>query len=112
MADQAEVQDVQTLLAGFEVEAAPTLAEIVGVIKYCPTPDGKGVHMVLNTQNGPVTVIYMPDTPVTDRQMLAFDNVEAILVQLDRGSAAIIGAGGQQVSDYYAIIQDSIVPAG
>ena len=54
----------------------------------------------------------MPDTPVTDRQMLAFDNVEAILVQLNRGSAAIIGAGGLQVADYYAIVQSSILPAG
>jgi len=112
MADESAAQDVQTLLAGFNVAAAPALADIIGLIKYCPTPDGKGVHMVLNTQSGPVTVIYMPDTPVTDRQMLAFDNVEAILVQLNRGSAAIIGAGGLQVADYYAIVQSSILPAG
>jgi hypothetical protein len=112
MKSEATAQDVQSILAGFDVEAAPSLADIVGVIKYCPTPDGKGVHMVLNTQNGPVTVIYMPDTTVSDGKIHAFDNVQTILVELQHGSAAIIGADSQLVSDYYAIVQNSIVPAG
>ena len=112
MAPEATKQDVQSILAGFDVEAAPALADIVGVIKSCPTPDGKGVHMVLNTQAGPVTVIYMPDTTVSDGKVHAFDNVQAILVELQHGSAAIIGADRQQVSDYYAIVQNYIVPSG
>mgnify|MGYP001823535991 CR=1 FL=1 len=52
-------QKVQDILSEFEVSAAPALADIVGVIKYCPTPEGKGVHMVLNTPTGPLTVIYL-----------------------------------------------------
>ena len=111
-ANNATANDVQSMLAALDMEAAPALADIVGVIKYCPTPDGKGVHMVLNTQDGPVTVIYMPETPVTDRETLHFDNVEAVLVELERGSAAIIGAEQQQIADVYSIVQSSIVPAG
>ncbi len=111
IADESAEQNVQALLAEFNVQAAPELAEIVGVIKYCPTPDGKGVHMVLNTQSGPVTVIYMPETRVTDKKLLAFDGMEAILVELRSGSAAIIGAGTQKVSNYYAVIQESIFPS-
>ena len=111
-ANNATANDVQRMLAALDMEAAPALADIVGVIKYCPTPDGKGVHMVLNTQDGPVTVIYMPETPVTDRETLHFDNVEAVLVELERGSAAIIGAEQQQIADVYSIVQSSIVPAG
>ena len=45
--------DVQAIFSRFAMEAAPELAGIISVIKYCPTPDGKGIHMVLNTQEGP-----------------------------------------------------------
>jgi hypothetical protein len=103
--------EVQSVLSELNVQASPVLADIVGVIKYCPTPDGKGVHMVLNTESGPVTVFYMPDTEVTDREMLAFDNMEALLVDLQRGSAAIIGTDSQGISKLYAFVHDSIVPA-
>ncbi len=41
------------MLAEFGADVAPALAGIVSVIKQCPTPDGKGVHMVLNTERGP-----------------------------------------------------------
>jgi len=104
------VGEVQALFSGLNTEAAPALASIVGVIKYCPTPDGKGVHMILNTESGPVTVIYMPDTHVVDREMFAFDDVEALLVELRNGSAAIIGPDRQTVSGLYAFMQESIRP--
>lgn len=109
-ADGRVADEVQTFLARFDVEAMPALAGIVGVIKYCPTPDGKGVHMVLNTQHGPVTVIYMPETPVTDNERFTFDGREVLLVDLRSGSAAIIGDREQQVSDLYALLRESIVP--
>jgi hypothetical protein len=106
----ATANDVQAVLVELSVQASPALADIVGVIKYCPTPDGKGVHMVLNTQAGPVTVIYMPDTEVTDKETLAFDNVAAVMVKLEKGSAAIIGPDAQDISRLYTIVHDSILP--
>jgi hypothetical protein len=110
LAEAGSDTDIQAVLAELNVEASPQLAEIVGLIKYCPTPDGKGVHMILNTQDGPVTVIYMPDTPVIDRELLAFDGMEAILVDLKKGSAAIIGPDAELVSSLYATVQGSILP--
>lgn len=110
LADGGSATDIQAVLSELNVEAAPALADIVGLIKYCPTPDGKGVHMILNTQTGPVTVIYMPETDVVDREMLAFDGLEAILVDMKKGSAAIIGPNEQRVTSLYAIVQDSILP--
>ena len=104
-------QKVQDILSEFEVSATPALADIVGVIKYCPTPEGKGVHMVLNTPAGPLTVIYMPETAVTDGQIMSFDDVEAMLVELQNGSAVIISADRRGLQDYYALVQQSIVPA-
>jgi len=107
----ASVSEVQELFAGVHARVAPSLAGIVGVIKYCPTPDGRGVHMILNTESGPVTVIYMPETRVTDREIFAFDNVEVILVDLGNGSAAIIGPDQQSTSGLYAFVHDAIMPA-
>jgi hypothetical protein len=111
-AHSATASDVQKMLAALDMEAAPALAGIVGVIKYCRTPDGRGVHMVLDTQSGPVTVIFMPETTVIDRETLQFDNVEAMLVQLQSGSAAIIAPEQQQIADIYSMVQRSILPAG
>jgi hypothetical protein len=103
-------KDIQAIFALFNVEATPELAELVSVIKYCPTPDGKGVHMVLNTSEGPVTVIYMPATEVIDHETLEFDGMQALLVSLEKGSAAIIGTGSQGISALYSIVQHSIIP--
>ena len=66
--DGSPAGDAQALLADLGVSVENELSEIISVIKYCPTPDGKGAHMVLNTQTGPVTLIYMPGTEVTDQQ--------------------------------------------
>lgn len=110
MAQAVEAEVVQRFLADFEVSAEPPLADIVGVIKYCPTPGGKGVHMVLNTNSGPITLIYMPGTAVSDHKSITFDGVEAMLVELPHGSAAIIGNGQQPIEDFYAVVHDSILP--
>ena len=102
----------RALLAEFDVSMADELAGIISVVKSCPTPDGKGVHMVLNTAEGPMTVIYMPDTRVTDREMLRFDGVRAMLVQLESGSAAIIGPTVQQLAALYPLVDRALVPTG
>jgi hypothetical protein len=52
----------------------------------------------------------MPHTEVTDGEMLAFDNVEALLVELQSGSAAIIGPDERLISSLSGIVQDSIIP--
>lgn len=106
----AEPADVQAMFAGFDVQAAPPLADVISVIKYCVTPDGKGIHMVLETGSGLITVIYMPGTPVEDQETFGFDGQQAMLVQLQHGSAAIVGTGVQNMADYYTLVHDSILP--
>jgi len=110
-AGQGPAGDVQAIFSEFDVAATPALAQIISVIKYCPTPDGKGVHMVLNTEQGLVTLIYMPETAVIDQQTLEFDSMKAMLVQLQKGSAIIMGTRTQGISDFYSLVQESIIPA-
>lgn len=106
----ADAANVQAMFADFDVQAAPPLADVISVIKHCITPDGKGIHMVLDTGGGLITVIYMPGTRVEDREIFGFDDQQALLVQLQHGSAAIVATGRQNVADYYALVQDSIQP--
>ena len=102
--------DLRALFASFDAQATPALTELIGVVKVCVTPDGQGIHMVLNTESGLVTVLYMPNTGVEDREAFEFDGRQALLVRLQHGSAAIVGDGPQSAADFYALVQDSILP--
>lgn len=104
-------EEISAMLAEFGARLEPALAGIVTVVKQCPTPDGKGVHMVLDTDRGLVTVIYMPKTAVSDGEQVIFNDSEALLVQLQQGSAAIIGLREQEVSELHAMVRSSIVGA-
>lgn len=105
-----EPEAAQALFDRFGLEAAPALQEVVGVIKICVTPDGRGLHMVLNTADGLATVLYMPGTAVEDHERFDFDDQRAVLVQLDGGAAAIIGAGTTDPAALYALVQASLRP--
>jgi hypothetical protein len=96
-------------LSGFRVRLAPELAGKVSLIKFCPTPAGMGAHLVVNTASGPVTIIFMPDSLVTDGEMFAFDGMQAQLVGLGRGSAAVIGTPSQDVAKLHSLVKSSFI---
>ena len=104
--------NVDQILAQFRVTLTPQAKRMVSLIKFCPTPAGTGAHMVLNTEHGPITIIFMPDTRVTDGEMMAFDGMQAQLVRLVNGSAAVIGTENQQIASFYSLVQNSFVPLG
>lgn len=64
--------------------------------------------MVVSTEQGPMTIFFMPKTTVTDGEMVEFDQMHALLVSLDQGSAAIIGNQSQAVEDLEALIRSSL----
>jgi len=102
--------DIQEILGAFGLHAEPALAGMVRLVKFCPAPGGKGVHMVLDTDTGPVTVFYLPETQVNDRQVIHFDGRQAMLVSLERGAAVIVGGTGLSPAAYYAVVHDALVP--
>lgn len=111
-ADGQRANNIEEVLSGFKVKLAPGLAGMVSMIKFCPTPAGMGAHLVVMTASGPVTIIFMPDTPVADGEMLAFDGMQAQLVGLGRGSAAVIGTSSQNVAELHSLVQSSFVSLG
>jgi len=111
-ADGQTADNIEEVLSGFNVKLAPGLAGMVSLIKFCPTPAGMGAHLVVTTASGPVTIIFMPDTLVADGEMLAFDGMQAQLVGLGRGSAAVIGTSSQNVAELHSLVQSSFILMG
>ncbi len=108
----ATAADIAAVLGAFDLDAAPTLAGQVAFIKFCPTPHGRGAHMVLRTVDGPVTVIVMPDTPLEGATRLAFDDVVVELLTLPSGSAAVIGPNADADTRVARLVREGLVPSG
>ena len=105
---EAPKPEVHRIMASLNASADPSLSEKIRFIKFCPTPDGKGAHMVVNTPQGPLTVIFMPATDVNDGEMVEFEQMHAFLVDLEHGSAAIIGDRTQPVEQLEPVIRTAI----
>jgi len=101
-------QAISKILASLDATADKDLSGRIKFIKFCPTPDGRGAHMVVSTDQGPMTIIYMPGTQVTDGEVVDFDQMHALLVSLEHGSAAIIGERSQNVGSLVATVRDSL----
>jgi hypothetical protein len=99
---------VTEIMAGFEVATSPELVSMVRYMKLCPTLHGKGAHMILATESGPVTVIYMPDTVVENATLVRFEGMTGRLIALASGSAAIIRPDGQSLDGLDTLLQGSI----
>lgn len=105
--------ELAELLASLDLSMAPQLAGRVQYVKYCPTPEGRGVHLVMNTDRGLVTVIFMPDQAVQDGERFAFDGMEASLVSLPgrHAAAAVVGRAEQLDPAFSLALQDAMLPA-
>lgn len=88
----SQADDIEALLVGLGIAVDPALSARFTLGKICPTPDGDGAHLVLDTAEGPITLIVMPRTrvPDTPTAQRLHDGQEAWLVGLGRGSVAVI----------------------
>jgi len=101
-------QDINRIMASLNATAGQQLSGMVKLIKHCPTPNGRGAHMVVSTEQGLMTIIFMPDNQVVDGEILEFDQMRAYMVNLEHGSAAIIGRSSQPVEILEAMVRNSI----
>ncbi len=100
-------EDIIKIMSGLGASASGAMSERVRFIKTCPTPNGKGAHLVVSTDQGPMTIIYMPKTDVTDGEVITFENQHALLVRLEQGSAAIIGNLDQAIDNLEPMVRAS-----
>ncbi len=107
--DTVSEDDINRIMTSLNAAAGQQLSGIVKFIKFCPTPQGRGAHMVVSTDQGPMTIIFMPGTQVVDGEIVRFDQMHAYMVNLDHGSAAIIGRSAQPVEILETIVRNSII---
>ena len=106
--EQFSAQNITKILATLDARADEQLSDRIRFIKFCPTPEGRVAHLVVSTDQGPMTIIFMPNNQVTDGEMVKFDQMHALLVNLEHGSVAIIGEQSQNVGSMVAMVRDSL----
>jgi hypothetical protein len=82
MVNEPNNEELSGILATFDLQMDPSVARQVQAVKICLTPQGQGVHFVLNTEQGLVTVIIMPGQKVNQGERFTFDDMAATLVNL------------------------------
>lgn len=87
---------VDQIMAELGLQLEPELAGQVRLTKFCPTPDGAGAHMILDSPDGPVTLFYMPRTQIASSPQTFElpDGMQAHALNVERGSIALIAATG------------------
>lgn len=105
---QVSAAEVERMMAGLNASTGEPLTGMIRLIKYCPTPQGRGAHLIVDTKNGLMTIVFMPKTRVRDGEILEFDHKQAYMVNLDHGSAAIIGRNEQSIDGLQTLVRNSI----
>ncbi|MGB0515205.1 MAG: DUF3379 family protein, partial [Wenzhouxiangellaceae bacterium] len=96
-----ESDHVQFIFSELGVQLEPELLSQVRLSKFCPTPNGDGVHAVLETDQGPVTVYFMPHTriPTSPATIPLPNGQESLAINLERGSMALIAETGADMPE-------------
>ena len=98
------------LFARFDVVISSDLAERIDFVHACKTPGSRGAHMVVTTENGPVTLIFMPKVETENGHILEMGQQVAATLPLEKGSAVIIGPSEEAIAPIYTIARSGIKP--
>lgn len=104
------IDELQRILTVAGVSADAALAEKVTYAKNCPTPKGTGAHLVINTEQGPITVFYAPAIESSDTKRLSVDEVVTLLVSLQEGSAAVVGEDSDSLKEVGDLVRSGLRP--
>jgi len=107
-ARQSDPVTADEVMAAFGVRIDGPLAGQVRLAKFCPTPDGRGAHLVLETPTGTVQLIYIPAAHAPDGSDFEFDGMHARLLALGPATAALIGAPDQSFDETEALLRSGI----
>ena len=96
--DEIPHEELKPLFASLGADVSKELGR-VHFMKLCPTLDGEGARMVfMNDYNQPITVLYMPHSPVENTLQMEMSGFKGKIIALDKGSAAIIARPHEQTA--------------
>jgi len=102
------LEKVNQVFADYNAELRSDVGK-VHFVHDCHTPGGTGVHMVIATAEGPVTIYYMPNTTIENGRVdFEIDENKAVLVAMEKGSAAIVANTQQQIASIEPMLQDNL----
>ena len=110
LADGQKDDSTAAFFARFDVELSQELADRIDLVHGCKTPGSRGAHLVVNTENGPVTLIFMPKVETVNPHILDMGALVAATLGLEKGSAVIIGPTEEAIAPIYAIARSGIKP--
>lgn len=102
--------ELQPLFASINTAVDGDLGD-VHFMKLCPTLNGKGARMVfMNDFNQPITVLYMPNSPVESAIDMQMDGFKGKIVALEQGSAAIIARPHESTAQIETALINTLKP--
>ena len=105
--DQLPKKEVEDLFASLNTKLVGDIGD-VHFMKMCKTPGGMGARMVLMTQSGPVTILYMPKADLDNQVDFELNNFKGALVAMENGAAAIIGDQNQSLTAVTESLQTNL----
>ena len=78
------------------------LTHSVGTVNYagsCVIRRAKGVHLVIEAEEHPVTVLYMPDETLPHRETIVNQQIQGVILPTEKGSLAILGQDDNSVQE-------------
>lgn len=91
--------NIERILATLNLDMNSEYANKFLFAKNCPTPEGLGVHLVVQSDHGPATVYYIPARADYDPASFRVNGMLAQLIALQQGSVAILGNNQQVIND-------------
>ena len=93
---QADATQARRVFSSLGLEVSEELMGSMRWVKFCPDMEGEGAHIIMNSDQGPITMYYMPNTKLVDGEQRVElpDGMQAFAVNVERGSLALIAAPG------------------
>ncbi len=106
--DEIPYQELQPLFTSLGAQANEQLGNI-HFMKLCSTLDGTGARMVfMNDYSQPITVLYMPNSPIEKSIQLQMKGYKGKVIALDKGSAAIIARPYEETAKIEASLKKNL----
>jgi len=83
----------------------------IGQVNYaglCNIRKGPGMHLVLQSEQGPVSVLIMPDEHIEQRQIIGDGRFSGLIIPAVAGSVAVIGEDDTAISTVATRLQNAI----
>ncbi|ALO47303.1 DUF3379 family protein [Pseudohongiella spirulinae] len=107
--DWSDVMSVSAA-AGAELTATPELMALkMQFANYCNLgTDQQGAHLVTIGEHGPVSIVFIKNTPVSKRITIKDSRFQGQIIPTEQGNMAVIGEKSEQLDRYEKLLTDNL----